>query len=221
MNLTSKLKGIATAGLIGLAGLLPTTKADAQAIMKIGPVDEYNNFVTNDLVINQPARFGVHLDLTGDPTKGIRYADWDVFFGSLTNYVTLNGAQLPNHTTSEDFFVGYGMDSSYNRVDGTLSITSYADDNVRDVIGAGSGPTNTAGFLGFYDITPTALATNVRARVANYSIVDTTGASVPVTRQDVYFSVIPEPKTLGLVGVAGAALGAFRRRFNKSGKRGK
>ncbi|MBM3247392.1 PEP-CTERM sorting domain-containing protein [Candidatus Pacearchaeota archaeon] len=32
---------------------------------------------------------------------------------------------------------------------------------------------------------------------------------------------IPEPKTLGLVGVAGAALGALRRRHNKSGKRGK
>jgi len=213
------LKTLGLAALVAGASLLGANKADAQAIIKIGPVDSSNNFVTN-LVINQPTRFGVQLDLRGDPTKKINSVDWDVFFGSLTNYVTLDGAQLPNHGTSEDYFNGFTMDSSYNRVDGTLGITSYADDNVRMAL-SGTGPSNRVGWVGFYECTPIALATNVRAMLANVHLYDTTGASVPRTADNVRFTIVPEPKTLGLVGVAGAMLGALRRRHNKSGKRGK
>jgi hypothetical protein len=205
-DLVARAAPMVVAGFTGLAAALAPIKADAQAILKIGPVDEYNNFVTN-LVINQPSRFGVQLDLRGDPTKKINSVDWDVFFGSLTNYVSLNGAQLPNHNTSEDFFMGFGMDSSYNRVDSTLNATSYADDNVRMAI-SGTGPSNRIGFVGFYDVTPTALATNVRMRVANYHLYDTTSASVPITRSEVYLNIvnIPEPSAVGL---AALGLGAF------------
>jgi hypothetical protein len=222
MSLTSKLKGIAIAGLVSLASVLPTS-ADAQAIMKIGPVDASNNFI-DTVTLGEPFRVGVYLDSTGEPTKGIRSVDWDVSVRSLTNYVGLSNAQLPNHATTEDYFNGYAMDSGWNRVDGTIHL-GYADDNVRNVLLA-QGPTNTTGFLGFYMFTANALATNVQIKATSVHVYDTTGASVTVRNPSSYpqdivtFSIIPEPATVGLIG-AGLAAGLLRRRFNKSGKRGK
>ena len=124
------LRTLGLAALVAGASLFGAKKADANVLLKIGPVDSNNNFVTN-VFLNQPFRIGVYLDSTGEPTKNINSIDWDVFFGSLTNYVALNGAQLPSST--EDFFQGYTPYPGWNRVDGTLGTTGYADDNVRMV----------------------------------------------------------------------------------------
>lgn len=214
-----KLKRTMTAGLASLA-CLGLNDANANLTMKVGPVDANDNFYTN-VVKGMDFKMGVYVDGTTEPTKGISAINWDVFFGSLTNYVTLNSAELPNHDSLQDFFKGFTMVTSglnAERVDGTLSATSYADDNVRDVVGLYTGPTNNTGFLGFYNCTANNLMTNKQATLMNTHAYDTTGAAVGITPTNLRFNVvaIPEPGTLGLLGLIGAGALAVRR-FRRDG----
>jgi hypothetical protein len=62
------LKSIATAGLIGAAGVLTSQDSQANVIMGYKICNTNNVEVGTNLVVNTPYRVGVYLDSTPEPT---------------------------------------------------------------------------------------------------------------------------------------------------------
>ena len=201
-----------------IAGVLTSQDSRANVIMGYKICNTNNVDVGTNLVVNTPYRVGVYLDSTPEPTVGINYADWDITLptgGGYTNLINFTGASLPNHNSVEDFFYGFTMDSSRNRIDSTPT-SGLLDDNVRAVLTA-DGPTNRVSYLGWYDFTTKdRLATNRTFTVSTAHVYDTFGASKTISYVNPKFNivnVIPEPSTAGLLGFAGAvgAIAAWRR----------
>lgn len=224
MALTSKLNRAAPAGLAGLAVAGAGREAQAGPIIGYGLYDSNQNPVSTNLVIGTPYKVGVYLSSTNQPNTKINSVDWDLAMpsaGSYTNFMTFNGASLPNHNTSEDFFYGQLMESSsvLNGIDSTPDAAGLLDSNVRDIYGTSQGVSNNWGFVGWYNFTPTALATNKKFGFSNVHYTDTTPTTLTITSADYVrpgfnINAIPEPTTLALIVCLGAAAWA-RKRFRK------
>jgi len=214
---------------LGLAGLVAATALaaaprEAKSNLIIG-YDLFNADKTpagTNLVVNTPYKVGVWFNSTNQPGTKIQDLEWTLKLpsaGAYTNFMSFNGASLPNHSTSEDFFQGINM--YYENISSNPSSDGSLANNVRDVQVAADGPTNTIGFVGWYDFTPTALATNKKFAFSgitvsgpstgqNYSVDPIADAIRPA------FNIIPEPSTLGLLTLIGGGLAAWRRHKSRN-----
>jgi len=222
MALTSKLNRAAPVGLAGLAVASGVQESKANPIIGYQFYDTNNVSVGTNLTLNVPYKLAVTLSGTNEPTKGINHVVWDLRMpsaGSYTNFMTVTDSAIPSG--SLDFFNGYpsAQDISYNHINNLVNSAGDIVAQERDVTGTSTGPTNNWGVIGWYNFTPTALATNKKFGFNNVAVDYTSGSkgvltSVDYARPGFNITVIPEPTTLALIVCLGAAAWA-RKRFRK------
>lgn len=232
MVLTSKLKGAVTAGLVGLASLGGAKEARAGPILTMQYFDTNGVQVTNGILTNGvPYEIKLQLATTNTNVKSKQFRSGDWVVNVLTQYV--GGISALVSSGSQDFFSGYTMDSSMNRVDFTLDGTMSLTDNHRSVL-ANAGPTNRVGYLEDLFFTPNVDTATPKQlfSFSNVQFYDTNGSnynesvvnhSLPYwldVPNEPFMTIVPgavpEPGTFGLAALALGGAYACRRKIRKS-----
>lgn len=185
MELLSRLGTASKAGLVGiLIGIgslgIGIKESYSQAMIKTATESP-------SVYMGQPFRMDVTLETTNVPNVKIASCDWDVSVStSRLNFVS---SSLP---TNNDFFEGFTMDSTYNRIDNFIN-GSTLDDNIRMVSNPTDGPTNKIGILGSYWFTPIKTNDNVKFGLSQVHIYDSFGNLVSTTTTNIPFNILPAP----------------------------
>jgi len=228
MSLTSKLKGIATAGLIGLAGFAEK----ASAVTNGFSVFEYAyTNVTSGNTIQIPVMQGTY----GSATVGAGVYRFS--FGnnnSATNSLRPTGIifyQDSGNNITNGFFNGRDLNSSFSglsnkgnywEINLSLNDAGYTAGTGRvfELVleGNNESVTNVPVQINW-------VSTSVSRSGGTYTTGGRTWSNADANYNTNPYSLVivnpvPEPSTVGLIG-AGLVAGALRRRYNQSGKRGK
>lgn len=126
-NTLGKIASTIGGAVVSIASFLGS--ANAGPVMEISPMDP------NKVVLNQPNKGYVSLYTDDSSSTKVRSLDYNIY--CYTSNYNVNNASLPS---TNDFFGGFGMDSSYNQVDSTVSASGWLDNYNRRRVLAIDGP---------------------------------------------------------------------------------
>jgi hypothetical protein len=192
------LNGMRKIGVgLAFAGALMSSPEDSSANISLTPTYWTTGGVDagTNLVLGQNYVMRLQVDLTGEPTRQLGYSGWTITFP--TNCASFTAGYLP---TIGDIFQGWNMSPTYNYVDNVISGNTLADNSRNLNNPLSGGPSNTVGYLGFYDFTTTSVASNRPFTLSAIVLKDTANLSFGVTINQNRFNVsqIPEPNALAL-----------------------
>tara|TARA_Y100000310_G_C20605748_1_gene775382 strand:+ start:752 stop:1420 length:669 start_codon:yes stop_codon:yes gene_type:complete len=200
-NITTKTKtGLRNIAYVGLGLVLGANASSNAAAIITTDVPEYIS-PGNDYVMKLTAdNTGLLPD--GEKTRGIQWS-----FFNIPSYVNVTESRVPS---SNDFFQGFSMDTDIIVVEGLSGRNVFSID----------GPANKTGIVAEYVFNINGYSGDLGVqgkfdlKNSNTKFYDLDGVEqTPRTVVEPYFTIVPEPFTLGILGAgAGLALGAGRKR---------
>jgi len=181
--------------------------------------------VTNNTLTNgTPYVLKLKLDFSPSDvaTNKINSGNWQINVN--IQYVNFATSSIP--VKVDDFWGNYAMDPSMNRVDFTLNGT-ILNDNHRATLNPNDGPSGMVNYIESLYFTPIATATNTPLfYLGTLHFYDTSSHDFKVNGTGIYklgttvpsmniVNDVPEPSTLAMLGIGGAALLMSRKHRRK------